>query len=88
MDEATLDLGRQIFAADATPPCAVCHTLADAEASGEVGPNLDQLQPALEMVRQAVTDGVGIMPSYAGTLSSEQVEAVALDVSQVAGQGS
>jgi mono/diheme cytochrome c family protein len=88
VDEATLDVGRQIFAADAAPPCAICHTLADAEASGEVGPNLDQLQPALEMVRRAVTDGVGIMPSYGGTLSPEQIEAVALYVSQVAGQGS
>ncbi|UCH29204.1 MAG: sulfite oxidase, partial [Myxococcales bacterium] len=35
--------GRKIFRETAAPPCSTCHTLADAEAVGTVGPNLDDL---------------------------------------------
>lgn len=83
-DEAMLETGRQVFTEEAAPPCTVCHTLADAGASGQVGPNLDQLQPSPDMVRQAVAGGVGIMPAYGGRLSEAQIEAVAHYVSTVA----
>jgi mono/diheme cytochrome c family protein len=35
--------GKQIFTTTAQPPCASCHTLAEANASGTVGPDLDQV---------------------------------------------
>lgn len=35
--------GKQVFTTDAQPPCATCHTLADAGASGQIGPNLDEV---------------------------------------------
>jgi len=35
--------GKQIFTASAQPPCASCHTLAEANATGTVGPDLDQV---------------------------------------------
>lgn len=83
-DEAAFELGKQIFTTDAEPQCAVCHTLADAGAAGEIGPDLDELKPSLEKVRLAVKGGLGVMPPYEG-LTDEQIEAVALYVSSVAG---
>jgi mono/diheme cytochrome c family protein len=35
--------GKQIFTATAQPPCASCHTLKEAGATGTVGPNLDEV---------------------------------------------
>lgn len=86
-DAATLDLGEQIFTTDAMPPCALCHTLADAEAAGALGPNLDDLQPTEDRVHAAVADGVGVMPAYEDTLSEEEIAAVAAYVANAVGQG-
>jgi mono/diheme cytochrome c family protein len=35
--------GKEIFSTTAQPPCASCHTLKEADASGTVGPDLDQV---------------------------------------------
>ena len=83
-DEARLELGRQVFLEIAQPACALCHTLADAGADREVGPVLDQMRPDQERVRKAVAEGIGAMPAYED-LSEEEVDAVALYVSKVAG---
>jgi mono/diheme cytochrome c family protein len=37
------DAGKQVFTATAQPPCSGCHTLSEAGASGQVGPNLDDV---------------------------------------------
>ena len=58
------DAGRRLFVKDATPPCALCHTLADAGASANVGPSLDELKPDAQRVTQAVKAGIGAMPAY------------------------
>lgn len=71
------DLGREVFTAKATPPCAVCHTLAAAGATGEVGPSLDELKPTRSQILEAVRSGVGVMPRYTGLLTEEQIRAVA-----------
>ena len=71
------DLGREVFTEKATPPCAVCHTLAAAGATGEVGPSLDELKPTRSQILEAVRTGVGVMPRYTGLLTEEQIEAVA-----------
>jgi cytochrome c6 len=76
-DEAKLKLGKEVFATLAEPQCAVCHTLSDAKSEGKVGPNLDTLKPDLERVETAVTNGLGVMPAFADTLSKDQIAAVA-----------
>jgi len=69
--------GRILFRETAPPPCGTCHTLADAEAMGEVGPNLDELGRSVRQVKAAVTNGVGAMPPFGETLTPEQIDDVA-----------
>lgn len=77
--------GKQVFTQEAQPSCTVCHTLSDAGSAGAIGPNLDELKPSREQVINAVTGGVGIMPAFEDSLSSEQIQAVARYVSHVTG---
>jgi alcohol dehydrogenase (cytochrome c) len=65
--------------------CASCHTLAAANATGKVGPNLDQLKPEKSVVVKQVTNGGGGMPAFGGRLSTAQIEAIAAYVARVAG---
>ena len=74
--------GRQVFA---SAGCGACHTLADAGASGTVGPDLDAAQPSAGLVVDRVTNGQGAMPSFAGRLSEDEIAAVAAYVSAAAG---
>jgi mono/diheme cytochrome c family protein len=74
--------GKSIFSAN----CGSCHTLADAGTTGTVGPNLDQSQPAKDLVVDRVTNGQGAMPSFSDSLDAEQIEAVADYVSTTAGK--
>ena len=80
-DGQALD-GKSIFTAN----CASCHTLADAGTTGTVGPNLDQSKPAKALVVDRVTNGKGGMPPFKGTLSAQQIQAVADYVSSSAGK--
>lgn len=85
-DNADLELGKQVFLEIAEPQCGLCHTLDDAGTTGQIGPNLDALQPSEERVETVVREGVDIMPAFGETLSEEEIEAVAQYVSTVAGQ--
>lgn len=85
-EDARLALGRQVFSELAQPACSVCHSLRAAGASGVIGPDLDQLKPDATRVGAAVRGGLGVMPSFAASLSDEQIAAVAAYVAQVAGQ--
>ena len=69
--------GREVFVDGTSPSCGACHTLADAETIGAIGPNLNELQPTAEQVSRAVRDGVGIMPSMGDVLSEAQLRDVA-----------
>jgi len=69
--------GRTLFREKAMPPCSTCHTLSDAEAIAQVGPNLDDLGRSFQQVRAAVTNGVGAMPPFGQTLTPEQIDDVA-----------
>lgn len=82
-EEAQIELGKRVFVAQAQPSCTLCHTLADAGASGAIGPNLDQLRPDAARIEAAVRNGVGVMPPFAGSLSDEQIRAVAAYVAKV-----
>jgi cytochrome c6 len=84
-DEALLELGRNVFVEIAEPQCGLCHTLADAEAAGTIAPSLDDLQPTRERVEAAVRTGPGVMPSFADSLSDDEIEAVSAYVASVAG---
>ena len=66
--------GAQVFAANG---CVGCHTLAVAKATGTVGPNLDQTKLTEALVITTITNGRNAMPSFKGTLTPEQIEAVA-----------
>jgi hypothetical protein len=88
--------GRELFGHD----CAFCHTLAAANATAKVGPNLDTLRPSKQVVLNTIINGClqnppstsspqaclgfGTMP--AGILQGRQAENVASFVAKVAGQ--
>lgn len=87
--------GRELFG----EKCAVCHTLAAANAAGKVGPNLDQLRPPKTLVLNTILNGCvqnpppgsnqaclgfGTMP--AAVLQSKDAEDVAAFVAAVAGK--
>jgi len=68
--------------------CAICHTLAAANAVGKVGPNLDVLQPPQSLVLTTIHNGLsvgdGTMPQ--GIVVGKQAVDVADFVSKVAGK--
>jgi cbb3-type cytochrome c oxidase subunit III len=66
--------------------CGGCHTLSAAGTTGTVGPNLDQLKPALARVKTQVEHGGAIMPAFKRVLTDAQIAAVAKYVSSNAGQ--
>jgi mono/diheme cytochrome c family protein len=74
--------GKQVFE---SAGCVACHTLADAGATGTVGPNLDEAKPPATLVVTRVTHGAGAMPPFEGQLSEQQIQDVAAYVSSVAG---
>jgi mono/diheme cytochrome c family protein len=65
--------------------CVGCHTLADANAKGTVGPNLDQAKPDYRLVTARVTLGKGAMPSFKGQLTDQQIADVASYVVKATG---
>jgi cytochrome c oxidase subunit II len=88
--------GKTLFTEAAQPACASCHTLADADATGTTGPNLDEVIPDLSdaEIKQSIQDpdakitegfDAGIMPPYADSLSEEQVDALVQYLKEVAG---
>ena len=82
--DSKMELGLEVFNNKAQ--CGMCHTLQAAGSEGQIGTNLDKLKPLMSQVVLAVTNGIGIMPTFEGILSSEEIEAVAHFVSTSAGQ--
>ena len=76
------EAGRKLFTKTAVPACAVCHTLKNAGATGEIGPSLDELKPDASRVEKAVRNGIGQMPAFK-SLSDEDVKALAAYVERV-----
>ena len=69
------EIGKDVFLNKAV--CSTCHTLADAGSNAHIGPNLNEIRPDKITIMNAVTHGIGVMPSYEGQLTSEEIEAVA-----------
>jgi mono/diheme cytochrome c family protein len=75
--------GKEIFSTTAQPPCSSCHTLAEANASGTVGPDLDQVLKGKDaaFIHESIVDpdaeiasgfSAGIMPAVYGDQLDEQ----------------
>lgn len=77
VDADTLATGKALFQGGATPACAICHTLRDAESTGTIGPNLDDMTLTVERVKKTLVEGTGVMPSFAESLSEHEIEALA-----------
>ena len=71
--DASADDPKAIF----TSNCAGCHTFTAAEASGRVGPNLDQTSLTVDRIAQQIRSGGGGMPPFEGQLTDEQIQALA-----------
>ena len=65
--------------------CVGCHTLADANSHGTVGPNLDQAKPPLSTAVARVTLGKNAMPSFKGQLTTKQIADVTAYVVKASG---
>ena len=74
--------GKEIFLNSGN--CATCHSLKDAGSVANVGPNLNEIRPDIGRVKIAVMNGIGVMPSYQGILSAEEIDAVSFYVSESA----
>ena len=77
--EGDATAGKAVFA---SAGCGGCHTLSDANASGTIGPNLDDAKPDHDLVVERVTNGMGAMPSFKGQLSEQDIQNVAAYVVQ------
>jgi mono/diheme cytochrome c family protein len=74
--------GKQVF----TQNCAGCHTLKDANATGQIGPNLDQVTPDAQSTQRQVENGGGSMPAFKGRIPDSDIQAVSEYVASVAGK--
>jgi len=81
---ASQQRGRELFGR----VCQQCHTLAEANAVGKVGPNLDKMKPPKALVLDAIVNGrargAGTMP--AGLYTGHDAQDVAAFVAAVAGR--
>ncbi len=57
--------------------CGGCHALEAAGSSGNIGPNLDESQPDLELAIDRITNGAGAMPAFGDQLEPQQIADVA-----------
>jgi mono/diheme cytochrome c family protein len=75
--------GKQVFTATAQPPCATCHTLSEAGATGQVGPNLDDVLAGKspDFIHESIVDPdamiasgftAGVMPKVYGDQLNDQ----------------
>ena len=70
-----MDLGLEVYNNKAQ--CGVCHTLQAAGSTGNIGPDLNQLNPPMSQIIYAVTNGIGVMQAWEGILTDKEIEAVA-----------
>jgi mono/diheme cytochrome c family protein len=57
--------------------CSACHALADAGASGGVGPTLDNPKLTRDLIIDRIANGQGAMPSFGGQISDEEIAQLA-----------
>jgi cytochrome c6 len=76
------EAGAEVFA---SAGCGGCHILQEAGSGGAIGPNLDESQPGYDLVVERVTNGRGVMPSFRGELSEQEIQNVAAYVVRATG---
>ena len=76
------EAGKEVFA---SAQCGSCHALADAEANGQIGPNLDESQPSYELAVDRVRNGKPPMPAFKDQLSEQQIRDVSAYVAEASG---
>jgi cytochrome c6 len=79
---AAASQGKELFTSGTAPSCAVCHVLRDANATGNIGPNLDELRPDAARVAHAVKNGFENMPAFGNALSDADIQALSRYVEQ------
>jgi mono/diheme cytochrome c family protein len=57
--------------------CGSCHTFGPANASGTIGPNLEETALNRDEIADVVRNGRNAMPAFGGRLSDGEIEAVA-----------
>ena len=70
-----MELGLDVYNNKAQ--CGTCHTLQAAGSTANIGPNLDMLKPTIDQIIYSIINGAGVMPAFEGTLTTEEIEAVA-----------
>lgn len=81
-DAAKMAKGKELFGNNG---CGACHTLADAGATGNVGPKLDgDTNLSESFVTDRVTNGQGAMPAFGGQMSADDISAIAYYVTHAA----
>ena len=85
-EEDKMIKGLEIF--NEVAGCAACHTLKAAGAEANIGPNLDTLNLTVELVKDMVTHGLGVMPAYGeeGILTKEEINIVSFYVANSVGK--
>jgi mono/diheme cytochrome c family protein len=73
--------GEQLFA----DRCGSCHTLSAAGTNGNIGPDLDDIEPDVARVLNAIETGPGAMPE--GVAQGAEAQAIADYVAGAAGAG-
>jgi mono/diheme cytochrome c family protein len=74
-DAAKIAKGRELFT---NWSCNSCHSLADANAEGHVGPSFDgNAGLTVQFVTSRVTDGQGAMPAFGGQMTDEEIATIA-----------
>ncbi len=63
--------GKVVFV---TTGCGACHTLKAGGGTGTIGPNLDAAPLTKSLITSRVMNGKGAMPSYAGQLTTQQID--------------
>lgn len=81
-DEVRFAKSRELFNSWS---CSACHALADAKASGAVGPALDGNSSLTEaFIISRLTNGQGAMPAFGGQLTTEEIADMAYYLTKVA----
>ena len=77
--EGDPEAGEAVFA---SAGCGGCHTLEAAGATGASAPNLDELAPEYDAIREQVENGGGGMPAFKDQLTEEEIANVSAFVYQ------
>jgi len=81
LDAARIQRGRDLFS---NWGCGACHSLADADAHGDVGPHFDGAGLTEDFIKTRVTNGQGAMPAFGGQMTPQEIADIAYYIAHVA----